>query len=247
MDPTRIAVLGSTNGSDLPALVKSIEEGKLRGLAEIEVIISDNNGSGILKKARDYNIENYFIDPKDDSGRKLDVASYNDELDKRLDYHNVELIVNIGWMRMYSEGFVEKWWGKNMNIHPSLLPAFAGGMDLDVHAEVLKRGCRLTGPTLHFIDKGADTGPIIMQYTVPVERKDTADMVKAKVQAAEQMMIPYGVQLFAEGRLKLVQREVLITTRRTEEFRDIKYQEMAREMKENYFHLVKDTYGGMML
>lgn len=97
-----------------------------------------------------------------------------------------------------------------MNIHPSLLPAYAGGMDLDVHEEVIKRGSKVTGCTLHFIDEGADTGPIILQYTVPVEMIDTKERLKAKVQAAEQMVIPFGVQLFAQDRLWVPRDKVYV-------------------------------------
>lgn len=212
MKPLQVGVLGSTNGSDLPALVESIENGSLQGLAEIAVIISDNADSGILEKARQYNIPHHFMYPKAKDGKKMPVAQYNDEIDGMLQYHGVELIENIGWMRLFSPKFVREWWGKNQNIHPSLLPMFAGGMDLDVHKEVLKRGACFTGCTLHYIDEGADTGPIILQYTVPVNKPyDTADHLKERVQTAEQMLIPFGVQLQAEKRLTLHGTNVIIT------------------------------------
>ena len=122
----------------------------------------------------------------------------------------MELVLLIGYMRILSPEFVEEWENRIMNIHPSLLPAFAGGMDLNVHEEVLKRGVKVTGCTLHFVDKGTDTGPIILQEPVRVEEDDTPESLKKRVQSAEQKILVEGIKLFQEGKLEVREGRVRI-------------------------------------
>ena len=114
-----IGVVGSTNGSDLPAIVKSIKKGKLKGLARIAVIISDKKDSGILKKAKHYKIEHYYLDPKG-----MERTDYDKKIAEKLDKYNVQLIALIGYMRLFSSWFVKRYKNKIMNVHPSLLPSF---------------------------------------------------------------------------------------------------------------------------
>jgi len=209
MEPTKIAVLGSTKGTDLPAIVESIKNGELKGLADITLVISNNQNAGILSKAKDYGIENYFINPKDEKGNMIPKFEYNVILDELLENKKIELLVNIGWMRLYSGWFVDKYYDKNMNIHPSLLPSFPG-MDLDVHQAVLDYGCKVTGCTLFFIDKGKDSGPIILQKAVPVLENDTEYTLKERVQKAEQEVLVKGIKLFAENKLYIDGRKVHI-------------------------------------
>ena len=109
-----------------------------------------------------------------------------------------------------SEQFVERWKNQVMNIHPSLLPAYTGGMDRNVHAEVLARGCKLTGVSLIFIDQGADTGPIIMQKAVPVLDGDTVDTLKTRVQGVEQEMLIEALGLYRDGKINVVDGIVTI-------------------------------------
>ena len=206
----KIGVLGSTRGSDLPAIVESINNGELKGLAEIAIIISNKKDSGILKKAESYGIENYFVNPKDRDGKKLERIQYDIKIDEIFGNHNVELVTLIGYMRYNSNWFVDQWRNKCMNIHPSLLPVYAGWMDLDIHEEVIKKGCKITGCSLIFIDEGADTGPIILKKTVPVYCDDSVDSLKARVQGAEQEIYPKGIKLYAEGRLKIEGGKVTI-------------------------------------
>ena len=113
-------------------------------------------------------------------------------------------------MRIISKWFVEKYPAKIMNIHPSLLPDFAGGMDKDVHAEVLKSGVQETGCTLHFVDETVDGGPIILQKKVPIEKDETVETLKEKVQKAEQEVILEAIKLYGEGRLRVEQGKVEI-------------------------------------
>jgi phosphoribosylglycinamide formyltransferase-1 len=191
----KISVLASTRGTDLEAIMDEIEAGTLQ--VELACVIA-NKQCPALEKAEKRGYEAIFIDPKKKTREEFDkeVAA---ELDKR----GVELVVLVGYMRFLSPWFVQKYENRIMNIHPSLLPAFAGGMDLNVHEEVLKRGAKVTGCTIHFVDEGADTGPIILQKIVPVEDTDTADTLKEKVQAAEKKAYPEAIRLFTEGKLKV--------------------------------------------
>ncbi len=151
-----IAVLASTNATDMQAVIDAIESKTLD--ANISIVISNKKDSFALERAKKQNIKSIFLDPK---GKTRD--EYDKEIDKTLQEEKISLILLIGYMKLISPWFVKKYENKVMNIHPSLLPAYAGGMDLNVHEEVLKRGCKITGTTLMFIDEGADTGPIILQ------------------------------------------------------------------------------------
>lgn len=203
MKKLNIGVLGSTSGTDLQAVIDEIGAGKLA--AEITIIISNKPDAFILERARKHGIEAACIPSK---GRERE--DFDREVAGILDSHGVDLILLIGYMRFLSKWFVDKYENRIMNVHPSLLPAFAGGMDLDVHQAVLDSGTKVTGATLHFVDEGADTGPIILQKEVMVEQGETKDTLKAKVQKAEQEIILRAVRLFAEGRIKVVGKKVSI-------------------------------------
>ena len=127
-----------------------------------------------------------------------------------LEDNNIGLVLLIGYMKLMSDGFVDRWRNKVMNIHPSLLPAFAGGMDTNVHEEVLKSGCKETGASLIFIDEGADTGPIILQKSVGVVDGETAGTLKEKVQKVEQEIIIKGIELFRDNKLRVEGNKVEI-------------------------------------
>ncbi|MDP3765909.1 MAG: phosphoribosylglycinamide formyltransferase [Nanoarchaeota archaeon] len=209
-----IGVLASTKATDLQAVINAIESKKLN--AKISVVISDKENAYALERARKHNIEAVFIDAK-----SKDIADIKDKDKKReafdkkaaaaLDKHNVDLILAIGYMRIISPWLVEKYRNKIMNIHPSLLPAFAGGMDKDVHAEVLKAGVKETGCTLHFVDESVDGGPIIMQKKVKVEKNDTVEKLKEKVQKAEQEIIIKAIRLYDEGKIEVKNWKVTIS------------------------------------
>jgi len=204
MGKLRIAVLGSTRGTDLEGIFKAIENGELENV-EITCVISNKKKAYILERARKHGVEAIFISSKGKTREEYDKL-IAEELDKR----NIDLILLIGYMRILSSWFVKKYKWKIMNIHPSLLPAFAGGMDLEVHKAVLEYGVKVTGCTLHFVDEGVDTGPIILQKPVYVEEEDTPETLKAKVQKAEQEIIIEAIKLYQEGRLKVEGRRVRI-------------------------------------
>jgi len=198
-----IGVLGSTKGTDLQAVIDSIEAKELN--AKISVVVSNKENAYILERARKHNIDAVFIDSK---GKERE--EFDREVSKELEKHRVNLILAIGYMRILSPWFVNKYKNRIMNIHPSLLPAFAGGMDKDVHAEVLKSGVKETGCTLHFVTEDVDSGPIIMQKKVKVEKNETVESLKEKVQKAEQEIIVKALQLYEKGKVKVIGDRVII-------------------------------------
>jgi len=200
----KLGILASTKGSDMQGIIEAIEAKKLD--AEIAVVISDKEDAYALERAKKYDLNAIFLDPK---GK--DKEEYDKEINNILEENGVELVLLIGYMKLISPWFVNKWLNKVMNIHPSLLPAYAGGMDLNVHEEVLKRGCKLTGPSLIFIDEGADTGPIILQKALPVEDNDTPETLKEKVQEAEVELLLEGIELFGNNKLKVKGKRVKIS------------------------------------
>ena len=174
----KLAVLGSTNGTDLVPVVGAERSGSLS--ASVDVIISNNESSGILKKARHYGIENYFICHKN---KKRGVFDF--EMSQILENKKIDLILLIGFMRILSPGFVDRWGGKIINVHPSLLPKYAGGMNNDVHESVLAAGDKETGCTVHLVTKEVDGGPILLQKSCPVFENDSVESLKERVQELE--------------------------------------------------------------
>ena len=191
----KIAVLASTKASDMQAVINAIENGFLH--AEIVAVISNKPDAYCLERAKKHKIPAYFVDPKSFPNRD----EYDRAVLKILQQNETELVLMIGYMKIVGKEICEAYRWKLMNIHPSLLPAFAGGMDLNVHEEVIKSGAKITGCTLHFVTEEVDSGPIILQMPVDVADNDTADSLKEKVQIAEQDVILKGIKLFMEGKL----------------------------------------------
>ena len=199
-----LAVLGSTKGTDLQAVINAIKRGELE-MADLKIIISNKEDAYILERAKKEGFRTLFISPKDKTREEFDR-----EVMEVLEENKIDLVLLIGYMRYLSKDFVEKYRNRIMNIHPSLLPAFAGGMDKNVHQAVLEHGCKVTGCTLHFVDEGADTGPIILQKAVSITENEIVDSLKEKVQKAEQEIILKAIKLFAQGKLKIEGRRVKI-------------------------------------
>ena len=199
----RLGILASTRGTDMQAIIDAIGAKKLD--ANISVVISNKKDSYALERAKQHKIRAVFIGQK---GRERE--EYDKEVAKELDRNNIDLILLIGYMRILSPWFVKKYKNKIMNIHPSLLPKYPGGMDLDVHKEVLKNREKITGATLHFVDESVDGGPIIMQKEVKIDQNETPDTLKAKVQKAEQEIIVKAIDLYEKGMIKVKGSEVLI-------------------------------------
>ena len=196
----RLGVLASTRATDLQAVIDAIKSKKLN--AVISVVISNKADAYALERAKNHDIKAVFIDAKGKEREKFDK-----EVAKVLDENKADLILLIGYMRFLSPWFVDKYKNKIMNIHPSLLPAYAGGMDRDVHAEVLKNKEKTTGCTLHFVDESVDAGPIIMQKEVKIDENETVDSLKEKVQKAEQEIIVKAIDLYDKEKIKLKAKE----------------------------------------
>lgn len=202
MNKIKIAVLGSTKGTDFPAVFNSI---KNYDKAEISVVISDKKDSGILEKAKKQKIKSLFINPSDFNSREEFDAKILSELKKR----KINLVVLIGYMKLITEKFLNEFENKIMNVHPSLLPSFPG-MNLSVHKEVIEHGCKTSGATIFFVDSGKDSGPIILQKSIEVSENESVESLKEKVQKIEQEIYPKAIKLFCEGKLKVEGRKVKI-------------------------------------
>jgi phosphoribosylglycinamide formyltransferase-1 len=175
----RVGVLGSTRGTALKGVLDAIAAGTLD--VDLRIVISDKPTAPILDRARLYKVPSLFLDPTGLTREQFD-ARVNDELRNA----NVELVLLIGYMRILSPYFVEQWRGRLLNVHPSLLPAFAGLMNRKVHEAVLSAGVSETGCTIHQVTEEVDGGPIVLQKRCPVLPGDTVDSLKGRVQALEQ-------------------------------------------------------------
>ena len=178
MNTLKLGILGSTKGTDLLAILDSINSGKLD--AEVSVVISNRKSAYILERARNYDVPAIFISHKEKAREEFDA-----EMTTVLNKHGVDLVLLIGFMRILSSEFCRVWQDKLLNVHPSLLPKYAGGMDTNVHEEVLKNGDTETGCTIHFVTEEVDGGPILIQKKCPVYDNDNVDTLKVKVQALE--------------------------------------------------------------
>ena len=174
----RIAILGSTRGTNLNAVVAAIKQQRLP--ASIELVLSNKADAPILEKASQFGLKSLFINPQG-----LSRSDFDHSLSEILSQHRIELIVLIGYMRILSAEFVLNWENKIINIHPSLLPAYAGLMNLDVHQAVLDGAEHETGCTVHFVTEQVDAGPIILQKKCPVLAGDTPELLKTRVQELE--------------------------------------------------------------
>lgn len=200
-DRRRIAVLISGSGSNLQALIDSVNNGSIAG--EIVIVLSNNKDAFGLQRAQKAGIDTKVINPNDFGDRQ----SYDQELIKIIDGCDVDLVVLAGYMLICSKQFVEYYYGRLINLHPSLLPAFAGA---DAIGDALKAGVKETGVTVHFVDEGCDTGPIIFQEPVAIEEGDTKESLASKIHEVEHRLLPKAIKYFAEGRIKLEGRQVVI-------------------------------------
>ncbi|WP_243373936.1 phosphoribosylglycinamide formyltransferase [Geotalea sp. SG265] len=195
----KIGVLVSGSGTNLQSIIDRCEDGSIP--AAISCVISNNEQAFALERARSHGIPAICLRHTEFSGR----AAYDAELVRVLQAHGVELVVLAGFMRIITPGFIEAFPNAIMNIHPALLPAFPG---LHAQRQALDYGVKVTGCTVHFVDAGTDTGPIIMQATVPVEQEDTEETLSARIRMEEHRIFPEAIRLFAERRLKIEGRKV---------------------------------------
>ncbi len=192
--PYKIAILSSTNGTNLQSFIDARDRGELEGI-EISCLITDKAMCGAGKKARSAGIKVYFIDSK-----PVSRETYDQSVADTLAYFDVDLVVLGGYMKILGAPVVDKYRGRILNVHPSLLPKFAGGMNLDVHQAVLDAGETESGMTIHQVTEVLDGGEIILQKKVAVEEGDTAESLKDKVQALEKEWYPKVVKILADGK-----------------------------------------------
>ena len=196
----RVGVLASGGGTDLQSIIDASENSMID--AEVVVVISDKKDAFALKRAEKHGIQAHFVDPK---GKER--AEHEKEINTILEKVNVKLLVGAGYMHILSPSFVEKWYGRLVNIHPALLPSFKG---TNGQGDALNYGVKISGCTTHFMDKEMDHGPIIIQAAVKALPGDNRDKLAARILEVEHQILPRTVQLFAENRLKIEGRKVKI-------------------------------------
>jgi phosphoribosylglycinamide formyltransferase-1 len=197
----RVGVLASGRGSNFQAMVAAAAEGRIP--AEIVLLLSDRGEAGALEIARAHGIAADVVEPREHPGRE----AHDKALIERLESRQVGLVCLAGYMRILGTAFVEHFRGRLLNIHPSLLPAFPG---LHAQRQALEHGVTVAGATVHFVDEGTDTGPIVLQAAVPVLPDDTEATLSARILAEEHRIYPDAIRLFAEGRLHIEGRRVRI-------------------------------------
>ncbi|MEK6697794.1 MAG: phosphoribosylglycinamide formyltransferase [Nitrospirota bacterium] len=207
MKKVRIGVLASGRGSNLQAIIDNIEKGRLS--AELAVVISDQADAFALERARKHGIPAV---PAGAKGFKDKREEYDALLVKELQKRSVDIVCLAGFMRIITPVLIKAFPNRILNIHPSLLPAFPG---LHVQKKALDCGVKFSGCTVHFVDEGMDTGPIIIQAVAPVLDNDTEDSLSERILKQEHKIYSRAIQLYAEGRLRIEGRRVFVTEGRT--------------------------------
>lgn len=190
----KIAVLASTRGTDLQAIINEIKAGKMPGI-ELSVVVSNKKNSFALQRAKQQGFKTIFINPKNRTKEEFD-----QKLSEILGKNQIDLIVLVGYMRLLTPEFVKKFPKKIINVHPSLIPKYCGKKyyDKSVHEAVIANHEKETGMTIHYVDEGIDTGEIILQKTCPVLPQDTVETLKEKVQNLEKKSYPEVIKQLAK-------------------------------------------------
>ena len=204
-NPVRLGVLLSGRGSNLQAVIDAVEAGTLS--ATIAVVISNKKDAAGLERARKHGVPDVFLDPKPFAGQPDSRDAYDRALLDLLRKHDVELVLLAGYMKIVTPILVKAYEHRMMNIHPSLLPSFPG---LDVQKKAIDHGCKIAGCTVHFVTEGVDEGPIIIQAAVPIHETDTPEILAARILEQEHRIYPRAVRLYAEGRLRVEGRRVVV-------------------------------------
>jgi phosphoribosylglycinamide formyltransferase-1 len=191
----------SGRGTNLQAIIEAIKEGKVEG--RISIVISDNPDAYALKRAKQHNIDTQYINFREFKDRE----DYDEEIIKTLKKKKVNLVVLAGYMRILSFYFIKMYKNRIMNIHPALLPSFPG---LHAQRQAVEYGVKISGCTVHFVDEGVDSGPIILQKAVEVSDDDTEESLAEKILKEEHQIFSQAIQLFSRGRLIIKGRKVFI-------------------------------------
>ena len=195
----RVGVMVSGGGTNLQAILDAIDSKKIRN-ATVAAVISNNRNAYALERARNYGIEAVCVSPKDYETR----AQFNEALLAKVDEYRLDLIVLAGFLVAIPAAMIQKYPNRIINIHPSLIPSFCGVgyYGLKVHEAALKRGVKITGATVHFVDEGTDTGPILLQKAVEVKPGDTPEILQRRVmEEAEWVLLPKAIDMIANGEI----------------------------------------------
>lgn len=204
----RVLVCVSGGGTNLQALIDSIESGQVTD-AQIVGVISNNKGAYALERAKKHGISSCCISPKDFADRQ----AFNEAFLQAVDGFSPDLIVLAGFLVVIPQQMIQKYRNRILNIHPSLIPSFCGTgyYGLKVHEKALERGVKVTGATVHFVDEGTDTGPIVLQKAVEIQNGDTPQLLQRRVmEEAEWVLLPKAVELFAHGKLRVEDGRVIM-------------------------------------
>ena len=204
----RLAVLVSGGGTNLQAIMDSIKVGAITN-AEIVTVISNNKGAYALERAKAYGAESLLLSPKDFNTRE----EFNQKLLETLKEREIDLVVLAGYLVVVPPCVIKEYENRIINIHPSLIPSFCGVgyYGLHVHEKALARGVKVSGATVHFVDEGTDTGPIILQQPVMVRQGDTPEILQKRImEQAEWIILPKAIDLIANGKVHVDGRTVTI-------------------------------------
>lgn len=197
----RVVVMVSGGGTNLQAIIDSVKNGLITN-TELVAVISNNKNAYALQRAKENGIPAQCVSPKDYASREI----FNEELIKAVDAYEPDLIVLAGYLVVIPAQMIAKYTNKMINIHPSLIPSFCGTgfYGLKVHEAALERGVKVVGATVHFVDEGTDTGPIILQKAVEVQNGDTPEVLQRRVmEQAEWKILPKAIDLIANGKVKV--------------------------------------------
>lgn len=204
----KVAVLVSGGGTNLQAVIDAVEAGRIKD-TRIDVVISNNKKAYGLERARNHDIEAVGLSPKDFDTRE----QFNEALYLELVSRKIDLVVLAGCLVVIPDKIIREFENRMINIHPSLIPSFCGTgcYGLKVHEQALARGVKISGATVHFVDEGTDTGPIIMQKAVEVREDDTPEILQRRImEQAEWVILPEVISLIAEGRVTVSEGHVKI-------------------------------------
>jgi len=208
MSDLTLGVLASGSGSNFQSIIDNVESGNID--AKISVLITDNPEARAIKRAKKHNIEALIISPHEFDGKPAYYARIAEELKTR----GVTLVILAGFMRVVGKKLIDQYPNRIMNIHPALLPSFPG---LHGQNQAADYGVKLAGCTVHFVDEGVDTGPIIIQAAVPAYHDDTEESLGERILKQEHKIFPYAIKLYSEGKLCVEGRKVIIKGNRYEE------------------------------
>ncbi len=198
----KLGVLASGRGSNFQSIVDEIEAGRLN--ASVRILLTDNPEAYAIERAKKHSIEYLYLDPRSFKSKDDYFLQIAEEFRKR----DVELVILAGFMRIVQKPLIDAFPNRIMNIHPALLPSFKG---LHGHQQAIDYGVRISGCTVHFVDSGMDTGPIIIQAAVAVSPDDTEDTLSERILRFEHRIFPYAIRLYSEGRLSVEGRRVRIS------------------------------------